>query len=142
MYVATEHDSAYAFDADGGGTLWSESLLGPGMIPAQSSDTTGVSPEIGVLATPVIDTNTGTIYMVAMVNNNGNNQFWLHALDITNGDEKFGGPIRRSTRRSQELVLATSAENSPLSQAVTSAQDWRWRTETSTLASATVRTDG
>ncbi len=92
MYVATEHDSAYAFDADGGGTLWSESLLGPGMIPAQSSDTTGVSPEIGVLATPVIDTNTGTIYMVAMVNNNGNNQFWLHALDITNGNEKFGGP--------------------------------------------------
>ena len=52
MYVATEHDSAYAFDADGGGPLWSESLLGPGMIPAQSSDTTGVSPEIGVLCYP------------------------------------------------------------------------------------------
>ena len=52
LYVATEHDSVYAFDADGGGTLWSKSLLGPGMIPAPSSDTAGVSPEIGVLSTP------------------------------------------------------------------------------------------
>ncbi len=93
MYVATEHDSVYAFDADGGGTLWSKSLLGPGMNPASSSDTEGVSPEIGVLSTPVIDRNSGTIYLVAMVNNSGN-QFWLHALDITNGGEKFGGPVR------------------------------------------------
>jgi len=92
MYVATEHDSVYAFDADGGGTLWSKSLLGPGMTPAPSSDTEGVSPEIGVLSTPVIDRNSGTIYLVAMVRNNGTNQFWLHALSITDGAEKFGGP--------------------------------------------------
>jgi len=94
LYVATEHDSVYAFDADGGGTLWSKSLLGPGMSPVSSSDTQGVSPEIGVLATPVIDRNSGTIYLVAMVNNSGQNQWWLHALDVTNGGEKFGGPVR------------------------------------------------
>ena len=67
MYVATEHDSVYAFDADGGGTLWSKSLLGPGMTPAPSGDNLGVSPEIGVLSTPVIDRASGTIYVVATV---------------------------------------------------------------------------
>ena len=93
LYVATEHDSVYAFDADGGGTLWSKSLLGPGMTPAPSSDTEGVSPEIGVLSTPVIDRNSGTIYLVA----DGQQQrkqtsSGYMRLSITNGAEKFGGP--------------------------------------------------
>ena len=92
MYVATEHDSVYAFDADGGGALWSKSLLGPGMTPVSSSDNLGVSPEIGVLSTPVIDRAGGTIYAVTAVNNGGKNQFWIHALDIATGAEKFGGP--------------------------------------------------
>ncbi len=92
LYVATEHDNVYAFDADTGAALWNKSLLGPGMTPAPSSDTEGVSPEIGVLSTPVIDLSSGTLYLVAMVKNNGSNQFWLHALDIATSNEKFGAP--------------------------------------------------
>ena len=62
------------------------------MTSAPSSDNLGVSPEIGVLSTPVIDRSSGTIYLVAEVSNGGKIQFWLHALSITTGAEKFGGP--------------------------------------------------
>ena len=107
LYVATEHDSVYAFDADGGGTLWSKSLLGPGMTSAPSSDNLGVSPEIGVLSTPVIDRSGGTIYLVAEVSNGGKIQFWLHALSITTGAEKFGGP-----KQVTATVSGTGADSS------------------------------
>src|SRR6185437_2682998 len=63
VFVATEHDLVYAFDADGKTTspLWQTNLLATfGGTPAQSSDTEGISPEIGVTATPVIDLSTNT----------------------------------------------------------------------------------
>jgi len=107
MYVATEHDSVYAFDADGSGTLWSKSLLGPGMTSAPSSDNLGISPEIGVVSTPVIDRSSGTIYAVATVKNGGAIQFWLHALSITDGSEKFGGP-----KQVTATVSGTGADSS------------------------------
>jgi hypothetical protein len=97
LYVATEHDSIYAFDADDatGTPYWSESLLAPGQSPASSSDTEGISPEIGVTGTPVIDRGNNTIYVVSMAYvSGGDNQFFLHALDLSTGHEKFGGPIR------------------------------------------------
>jgi len=95
VYVATEHDSVYAFDADGkiAGPFWQRSFLSPGVIPAQSSDVEGIAPELGVTGTPVIDTSTNTMYLVAMTNENTNNVFRLHALDLSSGAEKFGGPV-------------------------------------------------
>ena len=97
VYVATQHDSVYAFDADGkaAGAFWQRSFINPasGTIPAQSNDVEGVAPEIGVLGTPVIDRNTNTIYLVSMTNENTNNVFRLHALDLSTGAEKFGGPV-------------------------------------------------
>lgn len=97
VFVATEHDSVYAFDADGkqSSALWRASFINPsaGITPAVSgAGQEGVSPEIGVTGTPVIDLSTGTLYVLAMTNENGNNKFRLHALDITTGAEKFGGP--------------------------------------------------
>ncbi len=96
LYVATEHDSVYAFDADTGTQLWKVSLLAIG---EQTSDDRGcgqVSPEIGITSTPAIDLTSGphgTIYTVAMsLDGSGNYHQRLHALDLTTGAEEFGGP--------------------------------------------------
>ena len=95
VFVATEHDLVYAFDSDNGATLWSVSVA-HGESPSDNRGCGQVSPEIGVTATPVIDRNAGAhgaIYVVAMTKDGGGVYHQrLHALDITNGSELFGGP--------------------------------------------------
>jgi hypothetical protein len=97
-YVATEHDTVYAFDADAKSStpLWSKSFIdsaqGITSIPASDLDSP-ISVEIGITSTPVIEGNTGTLYVLAATKENGNYVHRLHALDITNGDEKFDGPV-------------------------------------------------
>ncbi len=95
LYVATEHGSVYAFDADSGAQLWKVSTLGAGEVTSDPRGCDQISPEIGVTATPVIDRNAGThgvIYVVAM-SKSGSTYFQrLHALDVTTGAELFGGP--------------------------------------------------
>lgn len=101
LYVATENDSVYAFDADSvNGTtsayLWKVSLLGTGETPSDNRGCSQVTPQIGVTSTPVIDRSRGphgAIYVVAMSTDaNGNYYQRLHALDLTTGGELFGGP--------------------------------------------------
>jgi hypothetical protein len=101
LYVATEHDSVYAFDADSvnGNTtpfLWKVSMLGSGETSSDDRGCSQVTPEIGVTSTPVIDRTRGphgAIYVVAMSKDaNGNYFHRLHALDLTTGAELFGGP--------------------------------------------------
>ena len=95
LYVATEHDSVYAFDADTGAILWRISVLGAGETPSDQRSCGQVVPEIGITSTPVIDRSrgpNGVIYVVGM-SKNGSTYFQrLHALDITTGAELFGGP--------------------------------------------------
>jgi outer membrane protein assembly factor BamB len=97
LYVATEHDSVYAFDADDGHELWHVSMLKPGETPSDDRGCGQVTPEIGVTATPVIDPTSGphgTMYVVAMTKNTSGQYFQrLHALDLTTGKEEFGGPV-------------------------------------------------
>jgi hypothetical protein len=96
LYVATENDSVYAFDADTGAQLWQVSVLPAGETPSDDRGCTQVIPEIGITATPVIDLSSGpngTIYIVAMTKDSSASYHQrLHALDITTGAEVFGGP--------------------------------------------------
>jgi hypothetical protein len=102
VYVATEHDSVFAFDADNPGNetpLWQVSVIPAGMQTVSSHITgcTGTNgfTEVGILGTPVIDPSSNTLYVVAKANvpNTDTTSFWLNALDITSGAEKFGAPI-------------------------------------------------
>jgi hypothetical protein len=96
LYIATEHDSVYAFDADSGTQLWKTSLLpaGSGEQPSNARGCDFVTPEIGVTATPVIDRTRGAIYLVAASMDASGATFYqrLHALSLTTGAEMFGGP--------------------------------------------------
>jgi hypothetical protein len=93
VYVATEHDSVYAFDANsyGSGTpLWHTSLLKSGEAPVKGT----IKPWQGVTSTPVIDASTNTIYVVSeQTPSSAGSPFRLNALDITTGAQKFGGPV-------------------------------------------------
>jgi hypothetical protein len=97
VYVATENDSVYGFDADAAGPpLWHSSFLGNGITPVQDSQVgncVDITPQYGITATPVIDPTTHMLYVVANTMESGVNTYRLHALDITSGSEKFSGPV-------------------------------------------------
>jgi len=87
VFAATENNSVYAFDADQQSSpLWQVNLG----VPSPRNDIEGISPQLGITSTPVIDITTGTLYVLATTNSG---PFYLHALDITSGAEKFGGPV-------------------------------------------------
>ncbi|HXZ42957.1 MAG TPA: pyrrolo-quinoline quinone [Terriglobales bacterium] len=105
LYVVTENDSVYAFDADAGTQLWQVSLLQAGETPSGDQGCGQISPQIGITSTPVIDRSSGpngTIYVVAMSKMSKKSFTYyfqrIHALDVTTGQEEFGGPVRVEAR--------------------------------------------
>ncbi|MDP9340238.1 MAG: hypothetical protein M3P45_15365 [Acidobacteriota bacterium] len=96
LIAATQHDTVYAFDADASPchTYWSRSLLASGETWATAGDvgTDDITPDIGIVGTPVIDSSTKTIYVVSKSKNGGTFHQRLHALSLVDGSEKFSGP--------------------------------------------------
>jgi hypothetical protein len=106
VFVATEADSLYAFDADSasgpaGGALWHASLLdtshgaSPGATAVHASEVScgGIVPTVGITSTPVIDPIRATLYVEAFSKENGKLIHRLHALDLTTGAERSGSPV-------------------------------------------------
>src|SRR5579872_818185 len=86
IYVATEHDSVYAFDAANKPSepLWHVNLLGQGIetVGAREVRCPFIRPEIGITPTPVIDLASGTMYVLARTKESGRFVQKLHALAI------------------------------------------------------------
>ncbi len=114
VYVATAANNVYAIDADNGNVLWT---VGPSVLgtPVPSQDIcvtdevecpyTDTIPVIGIISTPVIDSSSQTLYLVAnSKDSSGNYHFKLHALDLTAGGEKFGGPTEITTSGIRQLT--------------------------------------
>jgi hypothetical protein len=110
LFVATENDSVYALDANNptagpqhNGVLWQDSFIDPGQgitpVPSQDVEVNDIQPVLGITGTPVIDPATQTLYVVSRVKEqplDGGGPHYvtqLHALNLTNGQERNGSPV-------------------------------------------------
>ncbi|HSU53178.1 MAG TPA: hypothetical protein VLT36_03880 [Candidatus Dormibacteraeota bacterium] len=101
VFVATEHNSVYALDADtnavpSGGVLWKVNLGPSAATPNSdfgSSGSVEIVPEIGITGTPVIDLVSGTLFVVALTHETGAYFHKLHALNIITGAERSHSPV-------------------------------------------------
>ncbi len=119
VFVATEHDMIYAFDATDpaqDAPLWSRSLGTPMSshdldAEVNRGDPNGpgyldLAPEIGITSTPVIDAAQGTIYVVAKTSEpDGSYAHRIHALSLTDGSERAGSPMSIDARSSSGQSL-------------------------------------
>ncbi|MBX3252328.1 MAG: PQQ-binding-like beta-propeller repeat protein, partial [Myxococcales bacterium] len=90
VFVATEHNSVYAFDADdtraSAPPLWSRNF-GPS-VPSSDTQCGLLGPEVGITSTPVIDLQAKTIWFTSRNKENGKFFHKLHALDIATGEPR------------------------------------------------------
>jgi hypothetical protein len=99
VFVATEHDSVYAFDANDSHdtAIWKTSFADPahGVTTLSDRDVSCpfITPEVGITPTPVIDSATRTLYVLARTKEHGSFVQKLHALDITTGKDRPNSPV-------------------------------------------------
>jgi hypothetical protein len=129
VFVATENDTLYAIDADGGQVLWQRSFLdttdstnntlgATAITPVSPNDvnSTDITPSIGITGTPVIDLTTNTLYVVAKTSETigGNTHFVqrIHAIAIADGTDRvapylLGDTTNGNTNNTQIYVYGT-----------------------------------
>ncbi len=110
VFVATQANNVYAFDADRADAkdpLWKVNLGTP--MPSEDivSSYLDLIPQIGITSTPVIDLPARTIYVVAKSKDQaGKYHQKLHALDITTGQDRSNSPMEITAQ-----VAGTGAGN-------------------------------
>jgi outer membrane protein assembly factor BamB len=87
---ATEHDSVYAFDAVTGCQAWRTSLGSSFDVNRHRLQCNNITPELGITATPAVDTQTGTVYVVAFIDPG---RYEMDALDLASGAVRWRHPI-------------------------------------------------
>ncbi|MBS1531291.1 MAG: hypothetical protein JSU01_13375 [Bacteroidetes bacterium] len=100
--IATVNNSVYAYDGDSGKLYWTKNYTESGMRPPRAADMTGAcggnynnfTDKIGIVGTPVIDSATRTMYFVARSCLGASFFQYLHAIDVTNGNERAGSPVK------------------------------------------------
>ncbi len=106
LFVATEHDSIYAFDADSNGganakPIWHITLLdaahgagsGATTVPWTDEGSEDMEPEVGITGTAAINPATNTMYVVGATKEKGDYFLRLHAINIITGAEQPHSPV-------------------------------------------------
>ncbi len=102
VYVATVNNTLYAFDGDDGTLYWVRNYTAPGMRPPRNTDMKGAcngtytdfSGNIGMVGTPVIDSASQTLYVVARSTDSSTFVQYLHAVSLIDGSEASGSPVQ------------------------------------------------
>ncbi len=93
VFVVTESNSVYAFDANASGPVLWHTNVGTALSCSDLNDCGDLVPGAGITGTPVIDPATLTMYLVALTKDSSGFHHRLHAIDLTTGADKFGGPV-------------------------------------------------
>ena len=98
LFVTSMHNTVYAFDADNPsatGPIWQVNLGAstPVSLVFGTGSYSDISVEIGILGTGAIDLQRGVLYVVAEILRSNTPAFYLHALDLTSGQERMNGPV-------------------------------------------------
>ena len=102
VFIATVNNSVYAYDGDSGALYWHKSFSAAGMRAPKNIDMTGAcggqyedfSGNIGIVSTPVIDSASQTMYLVARSTNGSTFVQNLHAINLADGSERSGSPVK------------------------------------------------
>jgi PQQ-like domain len=121
VFVATEKDGVYAFDADAQPCvqLWHRNLVPAGeqavATPNLQITSADISPFVGITGTPVIDPLSSTLYVVAKTETTSVNPVYhqrLYALELATGQPKIQpGGVDITTPVSVSPAFSATLEN-------------------------------
>ncbi len=109
LVVATENDKVYGLNPSTGGQQWTTDLGTP-FNPADVG-CADITPSIGTTSTPVIDSSTNTVYLTHKTYVSGTAAWFMDALDVSNGQERAGFPVRLDGNADNNSATAFFARN-------------------------------
>ncbi|MEP6883751.1 MAG: PQQ-binding-like beta-propeller repeat protein, partial [Gammaproteobacteria bacterium] len=116
VFVATQHDSVYAFDADSPNctAYWSvHPAVGVTSVPQLDTNCDDTLIEVGITGTPVIDPSTKILYFVAKSKEAGAYFQKLHAVNLATGAERSGSPVTITASDSKNTFDALRNSQKP-----------------------------